>query len=89
MQISTRREDFIVDTLALRQHMHLLNSSFSNPNIVKVLHGADSGITTGLFISRQIIWRRSDIVWLQRDFGIYIVNLFDTGQVITFGWYLE
>lgn len=22
----------------------------------------------------------SDIVWLQRDFGLYIVNLFDTGQ---------
>ena len=26
-----------------------------------------------------------DIVWLQRDFGIYICNLFDTGQVL----YLE
>ena len=22
----------------------------------------------------------SDIVWLQRDFGIYIANMFDTGQ---------
>lgn len=22
----------------------------------------------------------SDVVWLQQDFGIYIVNLFDTGQ---------
>lgn len=22
-----------------------------------------------------------DIVWLQRDFGIYVCNLFDTGQV--------
>ena len=22
----------------------------------------------------------SDIMWLQRDFGIYIANLFDTGQ---------
>ena len=21
-----------------------------------------------------------DIVWLQRDFGLYIVNMFDTGQ---------
>ena len=21
----------------------------------------------------------SDIIWLQRDFGIYVVNLFDTG----------
>eukprot|EP01117_Protostelium_nocturnum_P017732 TRINITY_DN7271_c0_g1_i1.p1 TRINITY_DN7271_c0_g1~~TRINITY_DN7271_c0_g1_i1.p1 ORF type:complete len:832 (-),score=300.13 TRINITY_DN7271_c0_g1_i1:114-2579(-) len=63
MQISTRTEDFIVDTLALRSKMHVLNSSFTNPRIVKVLHGSDS-----------------DIVWLQRDFGLYIVNLFDTGQ---------
>ena len=23
----------------------------------------------------------SDIVWLQRDFGLYVVNMFDTGQV--------
>lgn len=22
----------------------------------------------------------SDIEWLQRDFGIYVVNMFDTGQ---------
>ena len=43
--------------------MYLLNSPFTNPRIVKVLHGADS-----------------DVVWLQRDFGLYIVNLFDTGQ---------
>lgn len=25
-----------------------------------------------------------DIIWLQRDFGIYVCNLFDTGQVLTF-----
>ena len=56
-------EDFIVDTLALREHMHVLGTSFHDPNIVKVFHGSDS-----------------DIMWLQRDFGLYIVNLFDTGQ---------
>lgn len=63
MQLSTRSEDFLVDVLALRAHMHRMNGVFANPAICKVLHGADS-----------------DIVWLQRDFGIYIVNLFDTGQ---------
>jgi len=63
MQVSTRRADYIVDTLALREHMHLLNKVFSNPAIVKIFHGSDS-----------------DILWLQRDFGIYVVSLFDTGQ---------
>ncbi|KAF9918488.1 exosome nuclease subunit [Lobosporangium transversale] len=61
MQISTRDQDYIIDTLELRGSLHLLNQSFTDPNIVKVLHGAES-----------------DIIWLQRDFGVYIVNLFDT-----------
>lgn len=63
MQISTRTEDFIVDTLKLRDELHVLNDVFTDPTIVKVLHGADM-----------------DIGWLQRDFGVYIVNMFDTGQ---------
>ncbi|KAF9936813.1 exosome nuclease subunit [Mortierella alpina] len=61
MQISTRDQDYVVDTLELRGSLHALNKSFTDPNIVKVLHGAES-----------------DIIWLQRDFGVYIVNLFDT-----------
>lgn len=28
-----------------------------------------------------------DIIWLQRDFGLYIVNMFDTGQVALFHLY--
>ncbi|GBM57592.1 Exosome component 10 [Araneus ventricosus] len=63
MQISTRETDYIVDALELRSEMYILNEVFTNPKIVKVLHGADM-----------------DVLWLQRDFGIYIVNLFDTGQ---------
>eukprot|EP01095_Lingulamoeba_sp_RSL-Kostka_P016409 TRINITY_DN802_c2_g1_i1.p1 TRINITY_DN802_c2_g1~~TRINITY_DN802_c2_g1_i1.p1 ORF type:complete len:1015 (+),score=364.65 TRINITY_DN802_c2_g1_i1:90-3134(+) len=63
MQISTRNEDFLIDTLELRSELQIMNEIFTDPKIVKVFHGSDS-----------------DIVWLQRDFGIYIVNLFDTGQ---------
>ncbi|XP_034029131.1 exosome component 10 [Thalassophryne amazonica] len=63
MQISTREEDFIIDTLELRSEMYILNEAFTDPAIVKVFHGADS-----------------DIEWLQRDFGVYVVNLFDTHQ---------
>lgn len=63
MQISTREEDFIIDTLELRSEMYILNEAFTDPEIIKVFHGADS-----------------DIEWLQRDFGVYVVNLFDTHQ---------
>ncbi|KAG5281909.1 hypothetical protein AALO_G00050130 [Alosa alosa] len=63
MQISTRDEDFLVDTLELRSEMYILNECFTDPNIVKVFHGADS-----------------DIEWLQKDLGLYVVNLFDTHQ---------
>ncbi len=64
MQISTRKEDFIIDTLKLRALIHrALAPIFADPTIVKVLHGANS-----------------DVEWLERDFGIYAVNLFDTGQ---------
>lgn len=64
MQISTRREDFVVDVLKLRGHIHrALASIFADESIVKVLHGADK-----------------DVQWLERDFGIYVVNMFDTGQ---------
>ncbi|KAM3872398.1 spermidine synthase [Diretmus argenteus] len=63
MQISTREEDFIIDTLELRSEMYILNEAFTDPAIVKVFHGSDS-----------------DVEWLQRDLGLYVVNMFDTHQ---------
>ncbi|XP_041062323.1 exosome component 10 [Carcharodon carcharias] len=63
MQLSTREEDFVIDTLELRSEMYILNEVFTDPSIVKVFHGADS-----------------DVEWLQRDLGLYVVNMFDTHQ---------
>uniref|UniRef100_A0A2M4BBY9 Exosome complex component 10 homolog n=1 Tax=Anopheles marajoara TaxID=58244 RepID=A0A2M4BBY9_9DIPT len=63
MQLSTRTKDYIVDTLALRDELHVLNEVFTDPRKLKVLHGAIS-----------------DIEWLQRDLGLYLVNMFDTGE---------
>ena len=61
MQISTRQDDFVIDVLSLRDDMEVLNEVFTDPNIIKVFHGAES-----------------DILWLQQDFNLYVVNLFDT-----------
>ena len=36
MQISTRSEDFLVDTLKLRSELVMLNDVFTDPNVVKV-----------------------------------------------------
>ena len=56
--------NFLIDPFPLWKILsRKLGPFFMNPNIVKVLHGADS-----------------DIQWLQRDFGLYIVNMFDTGR---------
>lgn len=41
MQISTRDADYIVDTLVLRNDLEILNEVFTDPSVVKVLHGAD------------------------------------------------
>jgi exosome complex exonuclease RRP6 len=36
MQVSTRYEDFIVDTLVLREELGELNEIFTDPNVIKV-----------------------------------------------------
>ncbi|KAI5079547.1 hypothetical protein GOP47_0005026 [Adiantum capillus-veneris] len=63
LQVSTRKQDFLIDAIALHDEMGLLRKFFANPSIRKVFHGADS-----------------DIHWLQKDFHIYVVNLFDTAK---------
>lgn len=44
MQISTRKTDYIVDTLELRHKLYVLNEVFTDPSVVKVFHGADCDI---------------------------------------------
>ena len=37
MQISTRKDDYIIDAMALRDELHVLNEVFTDPAIVKVI----------------------------------------------------
>jgi exosome complex exonuclease RRP6 len=41
MQLSTRDEDYVIDTLLLRSRMHVLGDAFADPTIVKILHGSE------------------------------------------------
>ncbi|OBR16166.1 3'-5' exonuclease [Colletotrichum higginsianum IMI 349063] len=66
MQISTREKDWIVDTLKpWRGQLEVLNEVFADPSIVK------KQVFHGAFM---------DMVWLQRDLGLYVNGLFDTGM---------
>lgn len=79
MQISTRCHDYLIDTLELRHHMHILLDPFTDPNIVKV--SVHRSVSTFSHTHTQVLHGADyDIQWLQRDFGLYIVNMFDTGQ---------
>ena len=44
IQISTRNEDFLIDTIKLRHELYRLNEAFTNPSIIKVFHGADMDV---------------------------------------------
>jgi len=60
IQVSTRRDNWLIDPLALGD-LSPLASVLGNPDIRIVMHGADY-----------------DIRSLHRDFGLEVVNLFDT-----------
>jgi exosome complex exonuclease RRP6 len=63
MQVSSRTRDFIIDTLKLRT---LLGVHLTP-------------IFTNPLVTKVLHGSDYDIEWLQKDFGLYIVNLFDTG----------
>lgn len=89
MQISTDETDYIVDTLELWDKLQPLNEVFCNPKIVKVVFTVVKSITLiyilVIFHYAQVFHGAdSDIEWLQRDFGLYVVNMFDTYHAAKF-----
>jgi len=64
LQLSTRSRDWLVDALALRHELRA--------HLAPLF--ADPSIT------KVMHGADSDVVWLQRDFGIYLAGLFDTQQ---------
>ncbi|KAK9822142.1 hypothetical protein WJX74_010568 [Apatococcus lobatus] len=61
LQLSTGAQDYVIDAIALHDHLPQLNTILSDPHILKVMHGADN-----------------DVLWLQRDYQAYLVNILDT-----------
>lgn len=77
MQISTRDEDWIVDPFELRDELEDLNEVFTNPNIVKARYILLT-LESRANIPQVLHGADSDVVWLQQDFNLYLVNMFDT-----------
>lgn len=66
IQLTCSRGDFIVDALS---------------PAVRPLLGATLGpVLSDPAIVKVLHGANSDVLWLARDFGLYIVNMFDTGQ---------
>ncbi len=51
MQISTRGQDWVIDTLKLREEIESLNEVFANPNIIKVQISPCEFTNLGIFCS--------------------------------------
>ena len=64
LQLSTRTADYVVDPFPL---FNVLGSRLNK-------------FTTDPRIKKTFHGADMDIQWLQRDFGVYVVNMFDTGQ---------
>ncbi|WVQ97195.1 hypothetical protein IAU59_004305 [Kwoniella sp. CBS 9459] len=63
IQISTREGDYVVDTLKLRKELR---------------EGRLGDVLSDPSIIKVFHGAESDIIWLQHDFEIFVVNLFDT-----------
>ncbi|GAA5904282.1 exosome nuclease subunit RRP6 [Sporobolomyces salmoneus] len=63
IQLSTRKKDYVIDAI--------------NPEVRDSLEVLNEFFTDPTWI-KVLHGANSDIVWLQRDFGLYIVGLFDT-----------
>ncbi|GAA5993109.1 hypothetical protein JCM5350_007220 [Sporobolomyces pararoseus] len=63
IQLSTRKKDYVIDTV--------------NPEVRDSLEMLNEFFTDPAWV-KVLHGANSDVVWLQRDFGLYIVGLFDT-----------
>ncbi|CAH1133564.1 unnamed protein product [Ceutorhynchus assimilis] len=65
MQISTPETDYLIDTLALRNDLWILNEVFTKPDITKVFHGAES----------DILWLQRDLsLYIVNMFDTYFAS---------------
>ena len=84
IQISTKSKDFLVDPFPLWSDLPLLNEITADPAIVKVIMMIMMMMIMMMMIMMMKVMHGcdSDVDWLQRDFSLYLRNVFDTHQVM-------
>ncbi|KAF8440803.1 ribonuclease H-like domain-containing protein [Boletus edulis BED1] len=84
MQLSTRQEDFVVDLLVpeIREGLRQAKGKSVEESEEARMAGEAGRIVARVFADPSVIkvfhGAESDIVWLQQDFNIFVVGLFDT-----------
>ncbi|KIK26699.1 hypothetical protein PISMIDRAFT_94425 [Pisolithus microcarpus 441] len=84
MQISTRQEDFIIDLLApdIREGLRQGKGKSPAKTADEMMANEAGEIVARVFADPSVVkvfhGADSDIVWLQQDFNIFVVGLFDT-----------
>ena len=78
-------KDFLIDALALHDCMHVLRGLLADPGIVKVtlfwwslMLRQTIGYCLAPSIAQVLHGADNDLLWCQRDFHLYLVNVFDT-----------
>lgn len=56
MQISSRTQDFLIDTLVLREELSILNNVFTNPKVLKVFFQLFSFLDHEISFYKGLSW---------------------------------
>ncbi|KAI6041415.1 hypothetical protein EDC04DRAFT_2669470 [Pisolithus marmoratus] len=84
MQVSTRQEDFIIDLLVpdIREGLRQSNRKAPAKSEDERMANEAGEIVARVFADPSVVkvfhGANSDIIWLQQDFNIFVVGLFDT-----------
>ncbi|CAD7938739.1 unnamed protein product [Amoebophrya sp. A25] len=81
LQLSSKEKDWIVDLIPPTSHVSdETSSSRTAYSEFRTSVSLLNKITADASIVKVLHGADHDVLWLQRDFGVYLVNLFDTGQ---------
>jgi len=71
LEISTRKHDYIIDAIKLKEELKVLNEITSDESIMKVLY------STGIKYSTEKFGKQGEVGIMANSLGLWVVNLFE------------